>query len=581
MPEAKPALDVTKTVDGQKSVEKKAGETAAWKIVGRNTGDVTLHNVKLTDEWTGGDIELTCKIGEDVVDVLAGNVTLPVGAEFTCVGESEITQDQVDAGDALPNKVTLTGSSKPEGGEELKSEDTATVTVPEAKPALELVKTVDGQKSVLKKAGEKAEWKITGKNTGNVTLYLLQLTDEWTGGDIDLTCTMDGEEIDVLGGKGTLPVGAEFTCTGESVITQEQVDAGKELPNNVTLTGTSKPEGGQKVSAKDTATVTVPKTEPSLSLQKTVTNWSEDAEPLTVGDTIEYKFIVSNNGNVTVKDVKVEDPQVDNLDCGDSSTTLAPGESLECTASHVLTDEDVKDKTEYVNTAKATGSTTPGDPVESNEDEAKVKLGTPKLELKKAVQDKKDSYKVGEKVTYVFTVTNTGKLTLSNIKVDDEMLKEANVDVTCEETTLAPGASTTCTSGEYTVTEADGVAGEVVNTAEATGSTPTGKQVKSNEDKAKIKVEKPSKPKPPTPGSPNDPTPGSPNQPGGPTPGEPGQPPQVNAPEAGEPGKPQAQGGEKSSLARTGASVIGAVLAGLALVAVGGMLVFGSRRRRN
>lgn len=581
VPEAKPALDVTKTVDGQKSVEKKAGETAAWKIVGRNTGDVTLHNVKLTDEWTGGDIELTCKIGEDVVDVLAGNVTLPVGAEFTCVGESEITQDQVDAGDALPNKVTLTGSSKPEGGEELKSEDTATVTVPEAKPALELVKTVDGQKSVLKKAGEKAEWKITGKNTGNVTLYLLQLTDEWTGGDIDLTCTMDGEEIDVLGGKGTLPVGAEFTCTGESVITQEQVDAGKELPNNVTLTGTSKPEGGQKVSAKDTATVTVPKTEPSLSLQKTVTNWSEDAEPLTVGDTIEYKFIVSNNGNVTVKDVKVEDPQVDNLDCGDSSTTLAPGESLECTASHVLTDEDVKDKTEYVNTAKATGSTTPGDPVESNEDEAKVKLGTPKLELKKAVQDKKDSYKVGEKVTYVFTVTNTGKLTLSNIKVDDEMLKEANVDVTCEETTLAPGASTTCTSGEYTVTEADGVAGEVVNTAEATGSTPTGKQVKSNEDKAKIKVEKPSKPKPPTPGSPIDPTPGNPNQPGGPTPGEPGQPPQVNAPEAGEPGKPQDQGGEKSSLARTGASVIGAVLAGLALVAVGGMLVFGSRRRRN
>ena len=576
-----PKLDVTKTVDGQKSVEKKAGETAAWKIVGRNTGDVTLHNVKLVDQWTGGDIELTCKIGEDVVDVLAGNVTLPVGAEFTCVGESEITQDQVDAGDALPNKVTLTGSSKPEGGEELKSADTATVTVPDAKPALELVKTVDGQKSVLKKAGEKAEWKITGKNTGNVTLYLLQLTDEWTGGDIDLTCTMDGEEIDVLGGKGTLPVGAEFTCTGESVITQEQVDAGKELPNNVTLTGTSKPEGGQKVSAKDTATVTVPKTEPSLSLQKTVTNWSEDAEPLTVGDTIEYKFIVSNNGNVTVKDVKVEDPQVDNLDCGDSSTTLAPGESLECTASHVLTDEDVKDKTEYVNTAKATGSTTPGDPVESNEDEAKVKLGTPKLELKKAVQDKKDSYKVGEKVTYVFTVTNTGKLTLSNIKVDDEMLKEANVDVTCEETTLAPGASTTCTSGEYTVTEADGVAGEVVNTAEATASTPTGKQVKSNEDKAKIKVEKPSKPKPPTPGSPNDPTPGSPNQPGGPTPGEPGQPPQVNAPEAGEPGKPQAQGGEKSSLARTGASVIGAVLAGLALVAVGGMLVFGSRRRRN
>ena len=83
VPKAEPALGVTKSVDGQKSVVKKAGEKAAWKITGKNIGNVTLHNVKLADEWTGGAIELTCKIGEDVVDVLAGGVALPVGAEFT------------------------------------------------------------------------------------------------------------------------------------------------------------------------------------------------------------------------------------------------------------------------------------------------------------------------------------------------------------------------------------------------------------------------------------------------------------------------------------------------------------------
>ena len=607
--QADPKITLKKTVNGKESDQLALGGEAKFVLAGKNSGNVDLEQVKLVDAWVEGKepLALTCSItpkagggyaGNATEDLLGGTAKLAVGDSYECSATYAVSQEDLDKQEELLNDASVEGkylyTSATTGDpkeQPVTGKSKATVTVPKAEPALGMTKSVDGQKSVVKKAGETAAWEITGRNTGNVTLHNVKLVDVWTGGAIELTCKLGEDVVDVLAGGVVLPVGAEFTCMGESVITQDQVDAGVDLPNKVTLTGSSRPEGGEELKSEDTATVTVPKAEPVLSLEKTVANWSENDEPLTVGDTVEYRFVVTNKGNVTVKDVRVEDPKVSNLDCGDSRTTLAPGASIECSASHVLTAEDVVDgKTEYVNKAQAKGSTIPGDPVESNEDEAKVKLGTPKLELKKEVQDKKGSYKVGEKVTYVFTVTNSGKLTVNDIKIDDQMLKEANVDITCEEGTLAPGASTTCTSGEYTVTEADAVAGEVLNKAKATGSTTPGDSVESNEDEAKIKVDKPSKPTPPSPndpGQPSTPKPNEPNQPGGsnqpgvPNPDGPGQSPQVNAPEAGEPGTPQDQGGEKSALARTGAHVIAAVLAGLALVAVGGLLVFVSRRRRN
>ena len=73
-------------------------------------------------------------------------------------------------------------------------------------------------------------------------------------------------------------------------------------------------------------------------------------------------------------------------------------------------------------------------------------------------------------------MTNTGNVTLDPVAVDDPAVGT----VACPATTLAPGASTTCTA-TYTLTQADVDAGHFANTATATGTPPTGADVEATD----------------------------------------------------------------------------------------------------
>ncbi|MDN8954956.1 hypothetical protein Q0P12_14690, partial [Staphylococcus aureus] len=75
----------------------------------------------------------------------------------------------------------------------------------------------------------------------------------------------------------------------------------------------------------------------------------------------------------------------------------------------------------------------------------------------------------GDKVPYLFTVKNSGKVDLVDIVVEDEALDEA---ATCEATDLAVGKSTTC-KGVHTLTEEEVAEPEFENIAQAFGEDPT------------------------------------------------------------------------------------------------------------
>jgi uncharacterized repeat protein (TIGR01451 family) len=78
--------------------------------------------------------------------------------------------------------------------------------------------------------------------------------------------------------------------------------------------------------------------------------------------------------------------------------------------------------------------------------------------------------KPGQTITYHFAVTNTGNVTLAGIGVTDTSLPGLSA-ITCPRSTLAPGASETCTA-TYVTTRANVDAGLVTNTATAHGRPP-------------------------------------------------------------------------------------------------------------
>ena len=104
------------------------------------------------------------------------------------------------------------------------------------------------------------------------------------------------------------------------------------------------------------------------------------------------------------------------------------------------------------------------------------KATNPLLEVTKETTNANEDgtpFGLGDEITYKVTVANAGNLTVKNIVVTDEL---AGVKLTGGEETiasLAPGEKAELTYS-YIVTEADILAGKVVNNATASGETPGG-----------------------------------------------------------------------------------------------------------
>jgi len=79
----------------------------------------------------------------------------------------------------------------------------------------------------------------------------------------------------------------------------------------------------------------------------------------------------------------------------------------------------------------------------------------------------------GDEIHYVFTVTNTGNVTLTNIVVTDPKVTVMGGPIA----SLAPGASDSSLTGTYVLTPADIGAGVVPNTATATSPIPGASEV--------------------------------------------------------------------------------------------------------
>jgi uncharacterized repeat protein (TIGR01451 family) len=397
-----------------------------------------------------------------VADPLVGTVdcpttTLAPGESTTCTATYTLTQADVDSGH-VANTATVTGTDP--NGTDVTATDSTDTPIP-AGPAINLDKQAGVPSGNF--AGDTIDYDFVVTNTGNVTLTGIVIDDPLVG---TVSCPTT-----------TLAPGESTTCTATYTLTQADVDAGV-VDNTATVTGTD--PNGTDVTSTDSTSTPIEST-PSIDLVKQV-----DAVGSAAGDTIEYSFLVTNTGNVTLSDIVIDDPLVGPVSC--LLTTLAPGDSMTCTATYTLTQADV-DAGEVVNTATVTGTPPPTTanpdptPVTDTDSVTAPIDQNPAIDLVKTA-DTSGPVRVGDKIRFSFTVTNTGNVTLTGVKVKDKMVGP----VTCPKTTLAPGESMTCTSDPYTVTAKDVRKGQIVNHATATGKGGAGGAEVSSDDEVVIKT---------------------------------------------------------------------------------------------
>ncbi|MCW5254814.1 hypothetical protein IBX28_30805, partial [Streptomyces sp. SHP 1-2] len=177
-------------------------------------------------------------------------------------------------------------------------------------------------------------------------------------------------------------------------------------------------------SPPSTTTVDAP-SEPGLSVVKSATG-GDSKDGLVAGEDITYAFTVRNTGNVTLKDIRIKEGEFTGtgklgaVDCPEQAASLAPGATVTCTAAYTVTQADV-DQGSVKNTATATGTPPSGETPVSPPSEVSVPQD-PKPALtvvKSAGADTPAALVAGEEITYRFTVTNTGNVTLKDVKVKE------------------------------------------------------------------------------------------------------------------------------------------------------------------
>ncbi|PJJ73583.1 putative repeat protein (TIGR01451 family) [Diaminobutyricimonas aerilata] len=438
-----------------------AGDTIQYTFDVANTGQLDLSDIAVDDPKVG---DVTCPV-----------TTLAVGGTTTCSAESvyTVTADDVTAG-AVINTATVSASTP--DGQEFTSTPSTTSTPTEAPaPALTLVKSADPSSGTLE-PGQEITYHFVVTNTGNVPLSDITVDEGTFSGT--------GELSAVTCPATTLAVDAQVICEATYTLTPEDVDAG-EVTNSATASGTPA-DGTPITSAPSEVTIPTPE-EPGISVVKTAEGDISEA-----GQVVEYSFLVTNTGNVTLTDVVIDEGdfsgtgEVSAIDC--PTTTIFAGQFITCTATYEVTQADV-DAGGITNTAAVGGTPPSGVPIGSDPSTAQVTIDpAPALTLVKTADA--DVAVAGQVIEYSFLLTNTGNVTIAAPAVNEvEFSGSGELSaVTCPATDpLAPGDSLTCTA-TYTVTAEDVDAGELTNTAAATGTTPAGDPTVSAPSTATIEV---------------------------------------------------------------------------------------------
>ena len=299
---------------------------------------------------------------------------LPVSGISSFTADYTISQGALDSGSVI-NSVLARASSpgQPNNVSDTSDDPTTaapndkTITTITASPSIEVTKTVtvtdngDGVTGIR----DIVQYTITVKNTGNITLSGLTVSDTLTDANsntLSLTSGPSFSGANQNSAQGTLKVNETATYSALYIIEQSAVDTGN-IINYAVATASSPGQSNNVSDTSDDGDDTDGNTEddvtelsitpsPSIEITKTaaVTDSNGDGET-GLSDVINYTFKIENKGNVTLTGLTISDTLTDgsggalslNVSPSFSSTTLGSnpgtlkvGEVQTYTAYHII-----------------------------------------------------------------------------------------------------------------------------------------------------------------------------------------------------------------------------------------------------
>ncbi|WP_442958318.1 DUF7507 domain-containing protein, partial [Pontibaca methylaminivorans] len=287
-----PLMRVTKLVDtATVPATPRAGDSIGWTVTIENTGNTSLNIGTIAESLPDASI------------MAPGSALLAPGESTTAAVSHTLTQADIDAGE-VANQVTVSGRvpgsdtpfrDTPSGNDpDTPNEDPTVVTLDPA-PGIALLKSLVTDVSGPLMPGDAITFSFAIRNTGNVTLHDLVLSDDLPDVVLDDAA---------LSGLSLAP-DDEVTVTGSYVLTPADIEAGG-FDNSAIITASD--PGGTSVTDlsgtgfdNDGPTRVDLLREPDIALIKTIS--AAPAVPAAAGDRIDYGFEIRNTGNVELRDI--------------------------------------------------------------------------------------------------------------------------------------------------------------------------------------------------------------------------------------------------------------------------------------
>ena len=489
------------------------GDQIIYTIEIRNNSNVTLTGLNLSDTLRDGNNSLvdldngpsyiSSSLGSEQGTIQPGEI-VTFRADYIITNSAALTGRVENSATAIASSPNNTNDVSDISDDPLTPQvnDPTVVVLTSPQPSIEVTKTAtttDNNGNGLVDSGDLINYTISIENNGALELNSLTILDNITDGNglpLNLTSNPIYNSSTHVNQIGTLQPGEIETYNASYLITNASAVTGQ-IQNSVTVTASSP---GQTNNVNDISddgddtdgnliddpTITLldlAQGDASLEVTKLADVTDNGDEEVGMGDIITYNITVANTGSSVLTNLSI----IDQLSDGDGNDldlsngpffsgssmnsnigTLMPGEIANYIAFYII-EQSASETGKIVNSVIASADTVSNSTISDVSDDGDDSDGNttndptevfiapePGIEAVKTAQITDNGDEIvgeGDIITYTITVTNTGNITLSDIRVEDSLTDGNGNSLTLSNGPFFSGSSLGSNNGILQVSE--------------------------------------------------------------------------------------------------------------------------------